>query len=592
MRCMILFSFMVFSTLNVWSKSYYISPTNGSDLNDGNEKTPFKTINKAIEILKDGDVVFLMAGNYFETILLRKKQNIIFKAYGDGEAILYGSYLDFIDNESYPWKLLRKETNNNWNNTQYIYVAQLPKDGRRPKKSDFQDQINFIFDKYGKQLFGYRKKENFKKRNRQNTDGEGYWFSADSIYVAVNDPYDDRYTTLYISKTGATIRNSGCKGIIFDGGEQKQLKIKYSSRYAYAGEGDIGGSKILNVQFEDCHRGAYLLGVRGEDFEFRNCSFTYKTDPKLVWKDIKATLLESVGIVYARGELQNLIIKNSHFDGVFNGVVALPGNTEISNNFFYNIGDDAVELDGDAVNSKVFDNYFINCFVALSLCPVEIGPVYIYNNVIYSQVEKYRYEILKNGETRFALPRVLKFWNLPDGEKLLNGKKYKISQNVHFYYNTVISNDRPLSIGIYTNDKSYAPMNSSVYNNIFYSNGLLAYSTGYAEDGIDIDNNLFYSTTINLDRRDTYIFVGWNGSKKTRNLQNNSQWTNNVYKKIEFENLDLITQKPDSEPYKLCKKSIQDLENKFELKRLPSHFPSANTLNKRKYPGNKIRMIK
>ncbi len=582
MKIFLILALFVVSTLDGYTTSYYISPNSGDDNNPGQRNSPFQTINKAVSIIKNGDRIILMAGDYFESITLNQVDNVTISAFGDGEAILYGSHSDFVSNGDYPWKLLRKEKNRYWKNEQYIYVGPLPKVSRKYKLPDYYDQFNYIFDKNGGQLYGYRHKKNFFKRDKQNTNGEGYWFSKDSVYVAVNNPYDERYQSLYISRTGSTIRNLGCKRLVIDGGSKNQIKLKYSGRYAYSAEGEIGGSAIKNVDFEDCVLGVYLFGVGGDKFEIDKCNFTYRTDPNLIWQDIKASFLESSGIAYANGTLGSFTIRNSHFEGVFNGIIVLPGKTVISNNMFVDIGDDAIELDGDAIDIQVNDNYFIDCFTAFSLCPVEKGPVYIFNNTIYSQKKDYPFEILKDGSVRKILPKTLKFWNLPNGSVLKDGKKQRVSGNVHFYYNTVISKDQPFSIGGY-NNKAGSPINSTFYNNIFYSEGILTYSTGFSEDGIDVDNNLFYSSFKN--KKEPRMFIGWNGANHHKRLKNDASWTGNIFKKIEFKSIERIQNFPEDSPFVICEKDKKKVENSFTSKKLPSHYPEAKILNQRRLPG-------
>ncbi len=576
--------FLLFAYFNSYSTSYFISPGNGNDQNSGQLSQPFKTINKAIELIKPGDKIFLMAGNYYETIFLSRKKNITITAHGDGDAILYGVHEEFIDNQTYTWKLIKKEKNKHFKNEQFIYVVPLPKKKKRQKLPDYYDQFNYIFDKDGKQLYGYRKREDFNHRSKRNTEGEGYWFGKDSVYVAVNDPYSDRYNSLYISKTGSLIRNLGCNKLVIDGGQKKQIILKYSGRYAYSAEGNIEGSTIKNVKFEDCNTGVYLFGISGSEFQIDHCKFSFETDPKLIWRDIKQSFLESTAIAYAKGTLENLLIHDSHFEGVFNGISSNPGNTKIERNIFIDIGDDAVELEGDAVNIIVKGNYFIDCFTAFALCPVEKGPVFIYNNTVYNSKSEFAYSILKNGALRNVPPKTLKFWNLPNGQVLKDGQKQKVSGNVHFYYNTIIAKVQPFSIGLY-NKKFMSPVNSSFYNNIFYSQGTLTNSTGFSDDGIDIDNNLFYSSF--KVKKEPRLFIGWDGSNHSKSLKNNNKWSDNIFQKIEFEEFKSLNSMPENSPFKLCKKDKKGLLKTYYPKTLPDHFPGAEVLNNRQLPGAK-----
>jgi hypothetical protein len=170
---------------------------------------------------------------------------------------------------------------------------------------------------------------------------------------------------------------------------------------------------------------------------------------------------------------------------------------------------------------------------------------------------------------------------LPNGKTLKDGKQQKVSGNIHFYYNTVIAKDQPLSIGI-LNNKALSPINSTFYNNIFYSENTLTNSTGYSEDGIDIDNNIFFASIKN--RNESQLFIGWNGENRL-NLKNSNNWTDNIYQKIEFEKLVRINEIPQKSPYVLCEKDRNRIRQIYRVKKLPDFFPSSNILNNRELPG-------
>lgn len=46
---------------------YFVCTTNGNDNNDGNEKSPFKTIQHAANLADQGDIVLVQPGIYRET---------------------------------------------------------------------------------------------------------------------------------------------------------------------------------------------------------------------------------------------------------------------------------------------------------------------------------------------------------------------------------------------------------------------------------------------------------------------------------------------------------------------------------------------
>ena len=58
------FSFLFFLLNSIlYSQNYYVDD-NGSDSNSGSESSPFKTLNKAIELVQAGGTIFVMDGVY------------------------------------------------------------------------------------------------------------------------------------------------------------------------------------------------------------------------------------------------------------------------------------------------------------------------------------------------------------------------------------------------------------------------------------------------------------------------------------------------------------------------------------------------
>jgi hypothetical protein len=84
----------LFSSL-VFSATYYVSASKGSDDNAGAEKMPFKTIQKAADVMVAGDICLIDDGIYRETITLKnsgtKDKPISFKAMEDADVVISGT---------------------------------------------------------------------------------------------------------------------------------------------------------------------------------------------------------------------------------------------------------------------------------------------------------------------------------------------------------------------------------------------------------------------------------------------------------------------------------------------------------------------
>ena len=56
---------------NITKADYYVSSTSGSDTNDGSVTSPWKTIQKAADIVKPGDTVCVRGGTYNEKVTMK-----------------------------------------------------------------------------------------------------------------------------------------------------------------------------------------------------------------------------------------------------------------------------------------------------------------------------------------------------------------------------------------------------------------------------------------------------------------------------------------------------------------------------------------
>lgn len=90
-----LFAFFLLFSLQIQAKDYYVA-TNGKDSNKGTLESPFKSIQKAIDIMKAGDVCNIRGGIYHEIIKVNdvhgtSKKPLIIKTYNKEKVILDGS---------------------------------------------------------------------------------------------------------------------------------------------------------------------------------------------------------------------------------------------------------------------------------------------------------------------------------------------------------------------------------------------------------------------------------------------------------------------------------------------------------------------
>jgi len=91
--------FVLFLTSSVLSATYFVSVSGGSDENPGTEEEPFKSIQKAADVMVAGDNCMIDDGVYRESITLKssgtEEKPISFIAMEDAEVVISGT--DILD---------------------------------------------------------------------------------------------------------------------------------------------------------------------------------------------------------------------------------------------------------------------------------------------------------------------------------------------------------------------------------------------------------------------------------------------------------------------------------------------------------------
>ncbi len=86
----LLSTFMVLMvSINSWAKDYYVS-VDGKDSNAGTLASPFKTIQKAANVLSPGDTCYILEGIYRENVIV-KDSNVTFKNYNNDKVVVSGA---------------------------------------------------------------------------------------------------------------------------------------------------------------------------------------------------------------------------------------------------------------------------------------------------------------------------------------------------------------------------------------------------------------------------------------------------------------------------------------------------------------------
>ena len=71
--CICVFFFIM--TAGGFAEDYFVAP-NGSDRNSGTLEKPFRTIGKAVRVLKAGDTCYIRGGRYHEEVILKAEVDL------------------------------------------------------------------------------------------------------------------------------------------------------------------------------------------------------------------------------------------------------------------------------------------------------------------------------------------------------------------------------------------------------------------------------------------------------------------------------------------------------------------------------------
>ncbi|HDR52677.1 MAG TPA: DUF1565 domain-containing protein [Mariniphaga anaerophila] len=157
-----LFLFMLLSVAGILGAAEYVVSVNGSDQNPGTVGMPFRTIQKAADVMQPGDVCIVRAGTYREWVKpprggISEMKRIVYKAAPGEEVIIKGS--EVVSN----WK---KQSGNVW-------MAEIP-DSFFGKFNPFKTNISGNYIRYGRDYHlgdVYLNGESLKERiNRQDME--------------------------------------------------------------------------------------------------------------------------------------------------------------------------------------------------------------------------------------------------------------------------------------------------------------------------------------------------------------------------------------------------------------------------------------
>lgn len=345
---------------------YFVSPGSGSDRGVGSRESPFKTLGHAATVVAPGDTVLALSGIYAEGDLLRYLRGdpgkpIVFAA-APGEKPILDSSLEIPSSE---WIRSSRGIFSTKVEGEPLFDPYLTQDGRR------------VF-RY--QQLGDLRKDPFRV-------GRAWAFDPEerTVYVRTGSGKHPSEHDYRFARHGNGFYLEGSRHLIVRGFEVRN----FSQAGVRLSGPSVTGNVILENIIHNCGNGIFLKDPRiGGNAIWRNVIH----EPGLSdydWDPLKKAGSGGNGIALFYAGRGTSICHNRIYDW-FDGIQVLSygkpdgrefsRDTDIMYNQIWNIRDDALEIDGGGVNVRAHANRMRNVHSAISLAPVERGPVYVTRN--------------------------------------------------------------------------------------------------------------------------------------------------------------------------------------------------------------------
>jgi hypothetical protein len=354
----------------IGNKRYHVA-LDGDDNNPGNHGRPFRTIQKAANVVGAGDTVIVHEGIYRETVTIQTSGNqnayILFKAAEGDEVILDGSFEE----------LAVADAIDNWQNTTIngLYYADI----------SYWDAPKYV-SKEEERLYLYESLDDLKIGDLS----PGGWFYDDGakrLYVKLLNGTDPDNYAMHVAKYRRAFYLNGADYIILRG-----FDVRFYSLQGILLINDAENNIIEDSIIHNTNHGINVDGLNSKDNLIQRNEIYDTSIYNWPLGMVKNHNGERCGIVLHAGP--GNVMRENIIHGIFNGIAPYvwPLDTDdrynsemdIYKNSFYEIGDDAFEPDGASRNMRFWENYLTDIYVAVSVAPVTVGPTYIIRNTFYN----------------------------------------------------------------------------------------------------------------------------------------------------------------------------------------------------------------
>ncbi len=360
---------------NSGGRVFYVAPS-GDDSAAGTKEAPFRTLAHASSVAAAGDTVYAMSGVYHEANLFKglvgqPDRPIIFAAAPGEKPVIDGSMT--IPAHSGVWQ--PAETGENL----YValitpptfYLGYVAQDAKRMYRFWGADEMV---------TGGARTPWGTEYKVGRAWHYDPFEFM---VYVRTGDGSnpDDHTYQLAIEPAGVWL--DGSRYVVVKG-----FEVRYFGEAAVRISGGSVGCVVTECKVHNAPLGFLVRGEDTRDNAIWRNDIYEEGLVDFTWNAIKGSEYPRQGTRIKAGRGTSVCYNTIH--GYFDGAEAdswnnptgygLNRDMDIMFNDFYNIGDDAMEPDGGGINMRIHGNRIRSCFCAISLAPVERGPVYCTRN--------------------------------------------------------------------------------------------------------------------------------------------------------------------------------------------------------------------
>lgn len=328
---------------------------------DGSQANPYQTISEAVAQASGGTDIIVAPGIYHESISVTSSgtEGSYIRILGESGAILDGSA------ETTP--VWTQESDDIYSTSVTGNPTYIVKDGLR--------------------MYHYTSMSGLEAGLGDDDVpmDEGFFVENGTLYVrATSNPSSSTWSIPDLSTAFAL---DGAEWIWIEG-----FTIRYFGEGDYPKGIDIRDSNDVVVRKNIIHDIKSPVWIRRSSARSRiEENEIYQTSVHLwPWDSVKGTDHENSAITASGTE--GAIVRGNHIHEIFNGVYTgsfdddvnpeISFDTDVYDNTFLNIADDALEPEGACVNNRFRSNSVSNFHNGISLAPITFGPVWVMRNLL------------------------------------------------------------------------------------------------------------------------------------------------------------------------------------------------------------------